>query len=322
MIRHRLISALFLFASAMSMAQTAAPPENKSTVYAGVEWGNTDTHRVDAGAVYRFRGVTDFSVAVARADAELPGGQAVSTLATARAVHDFGDIGVGLGMRHGEIDDVSTTLGWFATAFYDYSRARIGQVRIGAEVEVRDSRLASSEFTEDFGPGVGIVSGVSRCEVASTGYLAQITWTRPRWTFTASGRGYDYADYDCEMLSSTVVNVVQPGRGRGRALGRQLAAGALQGVSGFASRLFPRESTLLESSVSVGAMLPIDERWYGGIELYRDVEKIDDNAYSTALAFAGVRLDATWNTEFSLGHTSADAIEDTTFVGIRFTADL
>jgi hypothetical protein len=315
--RHGLTTALLLFTSTISMAQTAAPPASKSTVYAGVEWGNTDTHRLDAGATYRFRGVTDFSAAVARADAELPAGQAVSTLATARVVHDFGDFGLGLGVRHGEIDDVSTTLGWFATAFYDHR-----QVRISAEVEARDSRLASSGFTEDFGPGVGVVSGVSRCEVASTGYLAQVTWTRPRWSLFASGRAYDYADYDCELLSSTVGNAVQPGRGRGRALGRQLASGALQSVSGFASRLFPRESTLLESSLSIGAMTPIDERWYGGLELYRDVEKVGDNEFSTALVFAGVRLDDTWNTEFSLGHTSADAIEDTTFIGVRVTADL
>jgi hypothetical protein len=316
MMRHRFFSSFLLLAPALSIAQTA-PPASKATVYAGVEWGNTDTHRVDAGAVYRLRGVTDFSAAVARADADLPAGQAVSTLATARAVHDFGNFGVGLGVRRGAIEDVSTTLGWFATAFYDYRK-----FRFGAEVEARDSRLASSEFTEDFGPGVGTVSGISRCEVASTGYLAQVTWTHPRWSLIASGRAYDYADYDCDVLSSTLGNAVQPGRGRGRALGRQLAAGALQSVSGFASRLIPRESTLLESSLNVGAMMPIDERWYGGLEIYRDVEKIGENRFSTALVFAGVRLDDTWNTEFSLGHTSADAIEDTTFVGVRVTADL
>jgi hypothetical protein len=314
----RLIAAaLIVWVPSLSLAEAPAQDTSVSTLYAGAEWGNTDSHRLDAGAVFRFGGTNEVSAAMARADAELPSGEAVSRFATARATHDFGKLGVGLGVRHGEIEGVSKTLGWFASAFYDNR-----QIRVSAELETRDSELASSEFTEDFGPGVGVVSGVSRCEVASIGYLAQITWTRPRWSLSASGRAYDYADYDCELLSSTQGTTVRPGRGRGRALGRQLAAGALQDVSGFASRLFPRESTLLESSLSVGAMMPIDDRWYGGLELYHDVEKIGDNDYSTALAFAGIRLTETWTTEISLGHTSADEIEDTTFVGVRVTADL
>jgi hypothetical protein len=316
MVRHRLKFALLLLTPSLSMAQSA-PASDHSSVYAGVEWGNTETNRVDAGAVFRFRGATDVSAAIARADAELPAGEAVSTLATARVTHDFGSFGGGLGVRRGEIEDVSTTLGWFATVFHDYRH-----IRISAELEMRDTKLASAQFTEDFGPGVGVVSGVSRCEVASIGYLAHAAWTRPRWSLFASARAYDYADYDCELLSVTPGDAVQPGRGRGRALGRQLAAVSLETVSGFASRLFPRESTLLESSLSVGAMMPLDERWYGGLELYRDVEKVGDAGFSTALAFAGVRLDETWNTEFTLGHTSADAIADTTFVGVRVTADL
>jgi hypothetical protein len=311
----RLVAALLALTPALSMAE--APPSGDSSVYAGVEWGNTDSHRLDAGAVFRFRETTDISAAVARADAQLAQGEAVSKFATARVVHDFGKLGVGLGVRHGEIEGVSKTLGWFAGAFYDQR-----DIRVSAELETRDTRLASSPFTEDFGAGVGIVSGVSRCEVASLGYIAQVTWTRPRWSVYASGRAYDYEDYDCELLSSTLGTAVKPGRGRGRAVGRQLAAGSLQSASGLASRLSPRESTLLESSLSAGAMMPIDERWYGGIELYHDVEKIGENDYSTALVFAGLRLTPMWNAEFSLGHTSADEIDETTFIGVRFTADL
>ena len=94
-------------------------------------------------------------------------------------------------------------------------------------------------------------------------------------------------------------------------------------MSGFASRLMPRESTLLESSASLGAMMPFTERWYGGLELYHDVEKLGSTDFATALAFAGMRLNGgVWNTEFSLGYTAVDVIEDTTFVGLRVTAEL
>jgi hypothetical protein len=183
--------------------------------------------------------------------------------------------------------------------------------------------LARTSFTEDFGPGVGVVSGTSGCDVASVGYSAQFTLGRPRWSLYATVRGYDYADYECELVSAGLENAGNPGRGRGRALGRRLATGALQRVSGYASRLIPRESTLLESSASLGAMMPFTERWYGGLEMYHDVEKLGSTDFSTALAFAGLRLNGgMWSTEVSLGYTAVDVIEDTTFIGLRVTAEL
>lgn len=308
----------FFFASTNALAADPAPPVNAASIYAGGEWGDTDSQRLDAGAVFRYRTATVFSVSMSRGEAALLEGQAVSTYATARVTHDFGSFGLGAGVRHGEVENISDTLGWFASAFYDYR-----DIRIVAEIESRDSELANYSFTEDFGPGLGVVSGVSGCDVASIGYTAQFTLGRPRWSLYASARGYDYDDYECDLVSAQLDDSGPPGRGRGRALGRRLAAGALQRVSGFASRLMPRESTLLESSASLGAMMPFSDRWYGGLELYHDVEKVGGSDFATALAFAGLRLrDGTWNIEVSLGHTAVDVIDDTTFVGLRVTAEL
>ena len=106
--------------------------------------------------MFRYRAATMFSAAVSRGEAELLESQAVSTYATARVTHDFGSFGLGAGVRQGEVENVSSTLGWFASAFYDYR-----EVRIVAEIESRDSELARTSFTEDFGPGVGVVSGIS-----------------------------------------------------------------------------------------------------------------------------------------------------------------
>jgi hypothetical protein len=195
-------------------------------------------------------------------------------------------------------------------------------MRIVAEIETRNSDLAETSFTEDFGPGIGMVSGVSGCEVASIGYMAQFTLGRPRWSLYASARGFDYDDYVCELVSAQLTNPGPAGRGRGRALGRRLAAGALQRVSGYASRLMPREATLLESSLSLGAMMPFTERWYGGLEMYHDVEKLSGGDFATAMAFAGMHFDEVWSTEISLGYTAVDVIDDTTFVGLRVTAEL
>ncbi len=310
----------FVLVSVSATAADPAPPNNTASIYAGGEWGDTESQRIDAGAVFRYHAATIFSASVSRGEAELLESQAVSTYATARVTHDFGSFGLGAGVRQGEVENVSSTLGWFASAFYDYR-----EVRIVAEIESRDSELARTSFTEDFGPGVGVVSGTSACDVASIGYSAQFTLGRPRWSLYAAARGYDYADYECSLVSADLPESGLPerSRGRGRALGRQLAAGALQRVSGFASRLMPRESTLLESSASLGAMMPFTARWYGGLELYHDVQKLGSTDFATALAFAGMRLNGgVWNTEVSLGYTAVDVIEDTTFIGLRVTAEL
>jgi hypothetical protein len=318
--RRQIGGVLVALISTNAIAAEGPRPSNTASIYAGGEWGDTESQRLDAGAVFRYHTATVFSAAVSRGEADLAVGRASSTYATARVTHDFGSFGLGAGVRQGEVENVSTTLGWFASGFYDYR-----EMRIVAELESRDSELARTSFTEDFGPGVGVVSGTSGCDVASIGYSAQFTLGRPRWSLYASARGYDYADFECVLVSADLQDSGPPdrGRGRGRALGRRLAAGALQQVSGFASRLMPRESTLLESSASLGAMMPFTERWYGGLELYHDVEKLGSNDFATALAFAGMRLNGgVWTTEFSLGYTAVDVIEDTAFIGLRVTAEL
>ena len=306
--------------SGISLAAETAPPANSASIYFGYEKGNTDSERMDAGATFRFRSDTDFSVAVARAEAQFANAQATSTFVTARVARDFGPFGLGVGVRQGEVEDISRTRGWIASGSFDYR-----QLRISGEIEIRESEIARTPFSEDFGGDLGVISGTTRCDADSVGYLLQANLDRPRWSLNASARIYDYAEFDCELADVDLPAGVTPpgnGRGRGRALGRRLAANGLERVSGFASRLTPRESTLLASSISVGFLMPVNDRWYGGLDLYRDAEELEDNAFATALAFAGVRLNDVWSSEFSLGHTNAESIEDTSFVGVRVTATL
>jgi hypothetical protein len=306
--------------SAAPLAAQTAPPANSASIYAGYEKGNTDSQRIDAGASFRFHDHTGFGVAVARAEAQFDEDQATSTYVIARASREFGAFGVGLGIRRGEVEDISRTRGWFASGSFDYR-----QLRISGEIEIRESEIARTPFSEDFGGDLGVISGTSRCDGDSVGYHAQLNLDRPRWSLNASARIYDYAQFDCELSDVDLPGGLTPpgnSRGRGRALGRRLAADAFERVSGFASRLTPRESTLLASSISVGFMMPVNDRWYGGADLYRDVEELEDNAFATALVFAGVRLTDAWSCEFSLGHTDAESIEDTSFVGVRVTATL
>jgi hypothetical protein len=295
------------------------PAADAASVYAGFELGTHDTRRLDAGGTYQ-RGALQLSAAVANADVELPDGTTGSTLAVGRASFDFGNFGLSGGYRHGEVEDVARNGGWFAGAFLD----REG-LRVAFEVEARRTKLEPTPFTEDLGGSTGIVSGISRCELDSRGYEARADLDRPAWAAYASIKVYDYSDYDCAL--DLDVAGAPPGRGppahaRGRALGRRLAAAALQPAEGFASRLVPRESVLLDSTASVGVTIPLDGRWIGGAELYRDEERIGGASSATALVFANVRLDGTWSTEVTLGYSAADEIDDTAFAGVRVTADL
>jgi hypothetical protein len=316
-------------AALLGIGGAAASAEPRATVYAGLEVGDTDSNRLEAGASARFLDTWTAGLSLARANVEFPDVSTSSTLAVAKAGHDFGAFSVGGGYRRGEIEDVSTSRGWFATAGY-----ALRELSFGLEIEARRTSLEPAAFTEDLGGGLGVVSGVSHCRVDGRGYQGRVDWDRPAWSLFASLRRFDYDDYDCAL------DIAQPpasgggngngngnGNGppphaRGRALGRRLAAASVDAASGAASRLAPREAALLESSAALGFTMPVTANWIGGAELYRDVERIDGSDTLTGLIFAGRRLSDSWTVELSLGYSSAEEIDDTAFAGVRVTAAL
>ncbi len=308
------------FVMVVSVSQAADPPAPTSvTVYAGFEIGDNDSRRIDAGTRVQFLEAWSASAAVTRSNFELPGVSATSTSASAKVARTLGAFNVGAGIRRGEIEDVSRSRAWFATAAFDHR-----ELRFGLEIEARDTTLDPSAFTEDLGGGIGVVSGTSRCSVDGIGYQGRVDLDRPTWSLYGSLRVYDYDDYDC-ILDITVgapPGNGPPPRARGRALGRRLAAATIDQVIGATSRRVPRESALLDSSAGLGLTLPVGGQWIGGVELFRDVERVDGSDYLTAATFAGRRLNATWRAEFTLGYSMADAIDDTAFAGVRVTAAL
>ena len=208
-----------------------------------------------------YHAATIFSASVSRGEAALLEGEAVSTYATARVTHDFGSLASGRAC--------ATVKSRMYRARSAGSRAR--STTIARSASSRKSNRAIPSLRTRHSPKTLVrVSASStapaRCDVASLGYSAQFTLGRPRWSLYAAARGYDYAGLRMRTgeRRSAGTRATRSWSWPWRALGRRLAAGALQRVSGFASRLMPRESTLLESSVSLGAMMPFDERWYGG----------------------------------------------------------
>jgi len=69
--RRQIGGVLVALVSTNAIAAEGAPPRNTASIYAGGEWGNTDSQRLDAGAVFRYHTATVFSAAVARGEAEL-----------------------------------------------------------------------------------------------------------------------------------------------------------------------------------------------------------------------------------------------------------
>lgn len=327
--------ALALSCAAGAVAQT--------TAYAGLEIGNTDANRVDAGIGVHFLESWHTNLSVSRAHVEFPDVSTDSTLIGAKVGYDYGPFSLGGGYRHGEIEDVSTSRGWLVSGGYVHR-----ELRFGLEIEARETTLEPAAFTEDLGGTLGVVSGVSRCSVDGRGYQGRVDWDRPTWSLFVSVRVFDYDDYDCALDLATAVpsggsaggsgggpgngngnghgngngNMNDRGHARGRELEHRLAQASVDEVTGAASRLVPREAALLDSSASLGVTLPVAGQWIGGVELYRDVERIDGSDTLTGLVFAGRRLTEAWSIELSLGYSVADDIDDTTFAGVRVTAAL
>jgi hypothetical protein len=315
-------------ALAIALGCAAASGAPRTTLYAGLELGNHDSNRVDAGISVGFAEGWNAGASVARAHVEFPDERASSTLAMARLGRDLGAFSVGAGYRRGEIEGFSQTRGWLVSGDYVHR-----ELRFGLEVESRDTTLEPTAFTADLGAPLGLVSGISHCRVDGRGYQGRVDWDRPTWSLFASLRVFDYDDYDCVLELTDAVPPPGGGNGngngpgppphaRGRGLGRQLAAESIDDVLGAASRLVPREAALLESSAALGLTLPVTGEWIGGAELYRDVERIDGSETLTGLVFAGRRLSETWRIELSLGYSKAEEIEDTAFAGVRVTATL
>ena len=315
--------AVLLLPAAMLLAGTAGagtPTDGarKTSVSAGFELSDTDSRRVYLAASTDLNEHWNLDAGLTRADIELPDFTTASTLASAGVSRSFGDFSIGAGFRHSEIDDVSSSREWLVRGSANY-RA----LRFGLEVGRRESTLDPSPFEEDLGAGIGVVSGISRCRVDALGYRGSVNLDRPTWSGFVSLRVFDYGDYDCALEITSGGG--PPGNGppphaRGRALGRRLAATTLDTAVGAVSRLVPREVSLLESSTSLGFSTPIAGRWIGGVEAYRDVEKIDGSEYLTGVLTAGTLLTDTWSLELSLGYTAADVIDDSAFAGVRVTA--
>lgn len=313
-----LLSTVAVLAAAASAETPDNGARNNTSVSAGLELSDTDSTRVYLAGSTNLNEHWSLDAGLTRADIELPDITTQSTLASAGVSRTFGDFTVGAGFRHSEIDDVSSGREWLVRGSANYQA-----LRFGLEIGRRESTLDPSPFVEDLGPGIGVVSGISRCRVDALGYRGSVNLDRPTWSGFVSLRVFDYGDYDCALEITSGGG--PPGNGppphaRGRALGRRLAATTLDPAIGAVSRLVPREVSLLESSASLGFSTPIAGRWIGGVEAYRDVEKIDGSEYLTGVLTAGTRLTDTWSLELSLGYTAADVIDDSAFAGVRVTA--
>lgn len=304
--------------AATASAGTPVNGARNTSVSAGLELSDTDSRRVYLAAATNLNEHWSLDAGLSRADIELPDITTQSTLASAGVSHSFGDFSVGAGFRHSEIDDVSASREWLVRGSANYQA-----LRFGLEVGRRESTLDPSPFVEDLGADIGVVSGISRCRVDALGYRGSVNLEQPTWSGFVSLRVFDHGDYDCALEITSGGG--PPGNGppphvRGRALGRRLAATTLDAAIGAVSRLVPREVSLLESSASLGFSTPIAGRWIGGVEAYRDVEKIDGSEYLTGVLTAGTLLTDTWSLELSLGYTAADVIDDSAFAGVRITA--
>jgi len=132
------------------------------------------------------------------------------------------------------------------------------------------------------------------------------------------------------MLTSTTSGTTTSPVGPGRApiqvtrppIVTQLASNVLTGFRGYSSTRAPREGTLLESNMMVGASFALGARSTLGFELYQDSEQFAQSDASTALAYLAFRLTPSVGVDFTAGLTESDLLENTAFAGVRLSASL
>jgi hypothetical protein len=228
---------------------------------------------------------------------------------------------VGGGFGHAELDERSSARSFFVSTTFEHDAWRL-RLLAGS----RDSEFGASEFQEDLGGNIGFVSGVSRCEAESLSVQAYFAIQRQAWRAYASARTNDHEDVDCLLTIDAPGNGSGNGNGppqsvRGRALGRRLVADSLDSVVDISPALIPREAMLLKSSFSLGASRALRSGWELGAEIHRDVEWLEDEDFTTVLAFANRNLGLRWNAEFSVGYAGS-RVEDAFLAGLRFSATI
>jgi hypothetical protein len=296
------------------VAHAAEPTKSRprTSIYAGMEFGESDSRRLEAGATFHPNDRWRASLSMSRSEFDLPGMDAASKVTTARVRRHSDDFGIGVGARRAEINHVSLTRGWMVNGFVDR-----GAWRFSMEVDSRETDLAPAAFSDEQIPGLGAVSGIADCGIDSLGFLGNANVTHKRWSAFASLRVFQYEDFDCTLIIDGEEGTEGPG---GRDAER-LAENTLDIVTGFGSRLIPREATLLESSLAIGGTFAIDAEWLAGAEIYRDVERTGDDVFLTGLAFANRPVTELLNLEFWLGYAKATG-GDSAFLGVRLTAEL
>jgi hypothetical protein len=328
-------SALGCIATLMGLAvpveSMAADSTGSSTFFAGAEFDNRDSRRVDLGLTLRSGGGTSLSLVGSRTDTAAETLDLESTYAFGKVTHDFGRIGLGAGVRHMEDEGLTETLGLLGTAFLD-----VGQARLTATIESRKTDLAEAPF-EASGADLGLddvttATGTATCNVDSLGYGVGFELTQQGWSLYASGMAFDYSAYKCAVeVTSTSGGTTGGGpAGPGRApfgiarpaVVTQLAAGTMRPLGGYSSTLVPREAALLESSFMIGASFAVGARSTLGVELYHDTEQFAPVDSSTLLGYVIFGLTESLSLEFNLGTREADGFDSATFAGLRLSATI
>lgn len=313
-------SAIGALASAVGAAQANSPavPALRGQATVGVEVGDADSRRVDAGADWYLPGDWEIGVSAARGEYGLAGGDVSSTALGFGLRRNFDDFQLGLGFIDADLDDRSSTRGIHFTTIYwkDDWRFKAG---LGS----RQTELGATAFEEDLGGDIGLAEGISRCEARSLAAQAQADYLQPGWRVFARFAWFDYRDVDCALTLTPGGNGNgngPPAHARGLALGRRLVANTLGAVVDINPRLVPRDAMLLESTIAAGAAVS-RAGWQFGGEISRDVEWLRGDDFFTAVTYANRDISRIWNLEFSLGYATS-SLEDSLFAGIRASASI
>ena len=323
-------------AAVLGVASPAlAEPGAGTTFYAGAEFDDQDSQRLDAGLSFLSAGGTGVDVAGSWTDTDWTGGDLSSSYLYGLLTHDFGSFGLGAGGRHIRDEDLTETLGLVGVAFMDLENARLT-----ATLEARNTDFDEAPFTatgEDIGvPDITSLSGTAKCSVDSLGFGFAVDTSFDRWSFYAAVAGWDYDSESCAVEVTSIEGVTSGGGGMGGGMGgngtghygvrgpmaMRLVSGAAAPLAGYSWTLIPREAALLESSIMAGAGLEVGSRGTAGVEFYHEAEEFAPVETDTLLGYYTFDLSRRVALEVSAGVSDTDGYDNAAFVGLRFYASM
>jgi hypothetical protein len=293
-------------------------PASAWLITAGAEVDADGGYLADGGVAFSPRESTTFSLHAGYADTSTAADQLTAATVSFDFDQSFEHWGLSLSAGYWKDPDLVEATDLGASLF-----AKWGGWRLTASAETRSSNFdtftVSGSIPRPNQPPLA-VSGDASCDLDGLAIGGRFSFTGARWSAYASGKSYDYGDFDCRFSSLTIGGIrVRPDRlqALNPAFLRLITLRAT--VAGFFN---VREDTVfLDSSFGAGVSTIRGTRTYALDYLHAQelIDGLDSDTLTASVTFA---LSRRTDLELHLGAFDAQSAQTVGFAGVTLIAYL